>query len=119
MSRRQPPTICIPAPARKKRRKNIAFQYRFGTAVQQRPPPLGDDKRFEFRPDPRSLNCRCIRLAEQEPKESIGPKSHKIGTLADRRKVRSAEQFERHTTTPGRSEERRVGKEGEDKACAQ
>src|SRR5262249_28744229 len=46
MGRRQPPSICIPAPARKKRRKNIAFQYRFGTAVQQRPPAVGDHKRF-------------------------------------------------------------------------
>src|SRR5262249_56422137 len=34
-------------------------------------------------------------------KESVGPKRHKVGTFADRRKVRSAEQFERHTTTPG------------------
>src|SRR5262249_61259702 len=30
-------------------------------------------------------------------KNSVGPKRHKVGTFADRRKVRSAEQFE----TPG------------------
>src|SRR5262249_21392215 len=101
MGRCHPPSICIPTPARKKRRKNIAFQHRFGTAVQQRPPAVGDHKRFEFRPDPRSFYCRCIRLAEQGPEESIGPSGHKVATLADGRKVRSAQQFERHATTPG------------------
>src|SRR5216684_5379871 len=30
MGRRLPPSICIPAPARKKCRKNVAFEYRFG-----------------------------------------------------------------------------------------
>src|SRR6516164_7446244 len=95
------PSFCIPAPARKKCWKDIAFEYRFGTAAQQRSPAIGDDERLEFNPGPRDLDRRCIRLAEQEPKESVGPKRHKVGTLADQRKVRSAEQFERRAAAPG------------------
>ena len=101
MGRRQPASIPIPAPARKKCRKDIAFEYRFGTAAQQRSPAVGDDERLEFRPDPRALDRRRIRFAEQEPKESVGPQRHKVGTIANRRKVRSAEQFKRHAATPG------------------
>src|SRR5258708_13188360 len=94
------PSFCIPAPARKKCRKDVALEDRFGTAAQQRSPAVGDDERLEFNPGPRDLDRRCIRLAEQEPKESVGPKRHKVGTFADRRKVRSAEQFERQPPPP-------------------
>src|SRR5262249_6579189 len=67
------PSFCIPAPARKKCRKDVALEDRFGTAAQQRPPAVGEDKRFEFRPDPRAVDHRHLRFAQQEPKESIGP----------------------------------------------
>src|SRR5262249_51964083 len=67
------PSFCIPAPARKKCRKDVALEDRFGTAAQQRSPAVGDDERLEFNPGPRDLDRRCVRLAEQEPKESIGP----------------------------------------------
>src|SRR5262249_8540406 len=69
MSRWWVPSFCIPAPARKKSRKDVVLENRFGTAAQQRPPAVGDDERLEFNPGPRDLDRRCIRLAEQEPKE--------------------------------------------------
>src|SRR5262249_57135236 len=88
-------------PARKKGRKDLALEDQLATPAQQPPPAVGDDERLAFNPGPRDLDRRYTRVAEQEPKESVGSERHEVGTIADRRKVRSAEQFKRHEATPG------------------
>src|SRR5262245_35675007 len=91
-----------PAPACKEGREHVAFENRSRPALQERPPPAGENESFELsRPD-RRLRLGRASFRELEPEEPVRGERNDIRRIADSWKSRAAEKLKGNAPAPRR-----------------